>query len=120
MNLTRSHEPIFWSLFGAGGVLSALIGPILILITGILVPLALGMPEDAMSYQRVLAFAQTWIGKALILAVISLFLFHAAHRVYHGLHDLGVHAGTGTMTVAYGGALLGSFAAAYMLLAIPH
>jgi len=115
--MERSHEPIFWSLFGAGGVLSALIGPILILITGILAPLALAMPPEALAYPRVLAFAQSWIGKVAILAVISLFLFHAAHRMYHGLHDLGVHAGTGAMTIAYGSAFLGSLATAYMLLA---
>src|SRR5213083_1600650 len=106
--MKRSHEPIFWSLFGAGGVLSALLAPILILITGILGPMALGMPEQALAYARVLAFAHTWIGKLLLLAVISLFLFHAAHRIYHGLHDLGVHAGTGAMIAAYGGGLLGT------------
>ena len=63
-----------------------------------------------------LGFAQHWIGKLLLLAVISLFLFHAAHRIYHGLHDIGVHAGTGTMAAAYGGALLGTLAAALLLL----
>jgi fumarate reductase subunit D len=53
-----------------------------------------------------------------VLAVISLFLFHAAHRIYHGLHDLGVHAGTGAMTAAYGGALAGTLATAWLLLKI--
>ena len=48
--------------------------------------------------------------------MISLFLFHAAHRIYHGLLDLGVHAGTGAMIAAYGGALLGTVAAAVLLL----
>ena len=76
------------------------------------------MPQQALRYERVLAFAQHWIGKALLLAVISLFLFHAAHRIYHGLHDLGVHAGTGAMILAYGGALLGTLAAAVLLLGL--
>jgi fumarate reductase subunit D len=98
--MKRSHEPIFWSLFGAGGVLSALLAPILIFITGIITPIGVWMPPQALDYARVLGFAQHWIGKALLLAVISLFLFHAAHRIYHGLHDLGVHAGTGTMLPA--------------------
>jgi fumarate reductase subunit D len=116
--MKRSHEPIFWSLFGAGGVLSALVAPILIFITGIIAPIGLWMPPQALEYSRVLGFAQHWLGKLLLLAVISLFLFHAAHRIYHGLHDLGVHAGTGAMTAAYGGALLGTLATAYLLLAI--
>jgi fumarate reductase subunit D len=116
--MKRSHEPIFWSLFGAGGMLSAAIAPILIFITGIIAPTGLWMPPEALDHARVLGFAQHWIGKLLILAVISLFLFHAAHRIYHGLHDLGVHAGTGTMVAAYGSALAGTFAAAALLLKI--
>ena len=116
--MKRSHEPIFWSLFGAGGVLSALVAPLLIFITGIIAPGGLWMPSEALEYSRVLGFAQLWFGKLAVLAVISLFLFHAAHRIYHGLHDLGIHAGTGAMTAAYGTALLGSLAAAWLLLGI--
>ncbi len=116
--MKRSHEPIFWSLFGAGGVLSALVAPILILITGIIAPIGVWMPPEALEYSRVLGFAQHWIGKLLIVAVISLFLFHAVHRIYHGLHDLGVHAGTGTMAAAYGSATVGTLIAAYLLFAV--
>jgi fumarate reductase subunit D len=116
--MKRSHEPIFWSLFGAGGVLSALLAPILIFITGIIAPIGLWMPPEALDHARVLAFAQHWFGKLLLLAVISLFLFHAAHRIYHGLHDIGVHGGGGAMVAAYGSALLGTLAAALVLLKI--
>src|SRR6185503_6677345 len=116
--MKRSHEPIFWSLFGAGGVLSALLAPILIFITGIIAPIGVWMPPQALDYARVLGFAQHWFGKLLLLAVISLFLFHAAHRIFHGLHDVGVHAGTGTMTAAYGGALVGTLVSAYLLISI--
>ena len=113
--MKRSHEPIFWSLFGAGGVLSALVAPILIFITGIIAPIGLWMPPQALDYSRVLGFAQHWLGKLLLLAVISLFLFHAMHRIYHGLHDIGVHAGTGAMATAYGSAFLGTLVAAALL-----
>ena len=116
--MKRSHEPIFWSLFGAGGMLSALVAPILILVTGIITPIGIWMPPQALDYARVLAFAHHWFGKLLLLAVISLFLFHAAHRIYHGLHDLGVHAGTGTMVASYGGALLATLVTAYLLISI--
>jgi fumarate reductase subunit D len=116
--MKRSHEPIFWSLFGAGGVLSALVAPILIFITGIIAPIGMWMPPEALDYSRVLAFAQHWFGKLIVLAVISLFLFHAAHRIYHGLHDVGVHAGTGTMIASYGGALVATLVSAYLLISI--
>jgi len=36
--MKRSNLPIFWSLFGAGGTLAALLGPVLVFITGIAAP----------------------------------------------------------------------------------
>jgi fumarate reductase subunit D len=116
--MKRSHEPILWALFGAGGVVSALLGPVLILVTGILAPTAIGLPPDALGYPRALAFAQSIPGKVLLLAVISLFLFHAAHRIFHALHDVGVHGGPAGMAITYGGALVASFVAAGLLLTI--
>ncbi len=116
--MKRSHEPIFWSLFGAGGVLSALVAPILIFITGIIAPTGLWMPPAALEYSRVLGFAHHWLGKLLLLAVISLFLFHAMHRIYHGMHDIGIHAGKGAMLACYGFAAACTVVAAWLLLAV--
>lgn len=113
--MKRSNKPIFWSLFGAGGTLSALIGPMLVLITGILVPLSIVLPQDTMSYDRMLALAQNGFGKAALLAVISLFLFHGCHRLYHCLHDFGVHVGPGLKALFHGFAIAGTAAAVYVL-----
>ena len=60
----RSNAPIFWGLFGAGGMLAALFGPMLVFITGLAVPLGLLLPSGTMSYQNMLAFAQNFIGRA--------------------------------------------------------
>lgn len=116
--MKRSNRPIFWSLFGAGGMLSALVGPMLILITGIAVPLGLLVPRETMSYERMLAFAQNGFGKLFIFAVIGLFLFHGLHRIYHCLHELGLQLGHGWMAVFHGLAAVGTLAAAYLLIAI--
>lgn len=102
----RTHEPVVWSLFGAGGVLSALFGPMLILVTCILVPLGILLPRATLGYARVLAFTQWWPGKLAILTVVSLFLFHAMHRFCHSLHDLGFHTGRGAQFLCYGFAAL--------------
>lgn len=114
----RSNAPIFWALFGAGGMLSALFGPMLVFITGLAIPLGLLLPADTGSYPRMLAFAQHWVGKGFIFAVIALFLWHAAHRIFHSLHDIGIHAGVAAKLVCYGSAMLGTVIAAYALLAI--
>lgn len=116
--MKRSNAPIFWSLFGAGGVLSALAGPVLVFITGIAAPTGVGMPPAALAYPRVLAFAQSAGGKVALFAIIALFLWHAAHRIYHCLHDFGVHPGVATRVLLYGSAFAGSVAAAWLLLAI--
>ena len=116
--LQRSNAPIFWALFGAGGMLSALLGPMLVFITGLAVPLGLLLPPDTMSYANMLAFAQHLIGKGFIFAIIALFLWHAAHRIFHSLHDIGIHAGTGAKLLCYGLAMLGTLITAYALLAV--
>lgn len=116
--LKRSNAPVFWALFGAGGMLSALVGPMLVFITGIAVPLGLILPPDAMSWPSMLAFAQHWAGKGFLFAVVALFLWHAAHRIFHSLHDLGVHAGAATKMLCYGLAMLGTLLAGGALLAV--
>jgi fumarate reductase subunit D len=114
--MKRSHEPIVWSLFGAGGMLSALIGPALILVTGVLVPAGILLPEDTMSFARMHALAGHWIGKAFIAAVISLFLWHGMHRVYHTLHDVGVHGGNAMKVACYGTALVATLASVALVM----
>jgi len=104
--MKRSNAPIFWGLFGAGGMLSALLGPMLVFITGIAVPLGLLLPSDLMSYPRTLAFAQHWAGKAFVFTVIALFIWHAAHRIFHSLHDVGIRTGAPAKLLCYGGALV--------------
>ncbi|TSA14874.1 MAG: fumarate reductase subunit FrdD [Betaproteobacteria bacterium] len=114
--MKRSNEPIFWSMFGAGGMLAALIGPALVIITGIAVPFGLFYAPDTMSYANMLAFAHNWLGKIFIFAVVALFLWHAAHRIAILLHDFGVHAVALVKLITYGGAFVGTVIVAYALL----
>ena len=116
--LERSNAPIFWGLFGAGGMLSALFGPVLVFITGIAVPLGLLFPKGTMSYPKMLAFAQNFIGKGFILAIIALFLWHAAHRIFHSLHEIGIHAGFGAKLLTYGVAFVATVVSAWVLLGL--
>jgi fumarate reductase subunit D len=113
--MKRSDEPVFWALFGAGGMLSALIGPVLIFVTGIAVPIGVMLPNDTMSYDRMLAFLHNPFGKLFALAVISLFMFHGCHRMVHSLHDIGVHTGPAVHRLFYGAAILATILAAILL-----
>jgi fumarate reductase subunit D len=90
----------------------------LVFITGIAIPLGLTLPPDLLSYDSMLAFHRHWAGKAFTFVVISLFLWHGAHRIFHSLHDLGVHARTASALTCYGLALAGSLAAGFALSSI--
>ena len=113
--MKRSEEPIYWLLFGAGGVVAALLLPVLILISGILVPLGI-LSADTLSYEKMHALATSWWGAPILLAAIALPIYHAMHRVYHGLHDLKVGARPLFFVLCYGGALLLTLYSGYLLL----
>ena len=114
--MKRSNAPVFWLLFGAGGMLSALLVTALVFITGIAVPLGWPLPPDLLAYPRMLAFAQLWVGKAFLFVVIALFAWHAVHRIFHSLHDLGLRTGALAKALCYGGALVITLIAAVSLL----
>jgi fumarate reductase subunit D len=84
----RTIAPLFWLLFGAGGMLAALFGPALILATGVMIPFGLGLPQRLDSYANVLALARSPIGKLVLLAVIALLFWHAAERLFLTLKDM--------------------------------
>jgi fumarate reductase subunit D len=115
--MKRSNAPVFWLLFGAGGMLSALLGTALVFVTGIAGPLR-WLLDDPMSYARMHAFAQHWLGKAFLLAVIALFAWHAMHRLLHSLHDVGIPISTVSKLACYGTALIVTVVAAWGLVAI--
>ncbi|MCC4265915.1 fumarate reductase subunit FrdD [Oceanimonas baumannii] len=116
-NPRRSEEPVWWSLFGAGGSWFAMLTPVTVLMAGILVPLGV-IDASAMSYERMQAVAGSWLGKAVIAGTIILPLWHAMHRIHHGIHDLGVKAGLASKVVCYGFAALVSVVTLVLLFTV--
>jgi fumarate reductase subunit D len=113
--MKRSNAPIFWLLFGGGGMLAALFGTALVFVTGIAIPLS---GSQALGYPRMLAFAQNIVGKAFLLGVIALFAWHAAHRILCSLHDVGIHKGLAAKSICYGAAAVVTLVATVALLGI--
>src|SRR5262245_47818590 len=98
--MARSNKPILWLPFAGGGLVAALIVPVLTVISGVLMPLGLiNLP-----YERMLAFAHHPISKVILLGAIALTVWHAAHRLRMTAHDLGASDGTTVKTVCYGSA----------------
>ena len=104
--MTRSHAPVFWLLFGAGGMLAALFGPALVYVTGWMNPL---------TFANASAVAHSLVGKLFLFFAVALFAWHAAHRILCSLHDVGIHKGLGAKLCCYGAAGIISITAAVAL-----
>jgi fumarate reductase subunit D len=109
-----SNEPFFWLLFSAGGVVAAILIPIQLFLFGLAFPLG-WFPQP--SYQHLMALlGSVWV-RLYLFVMCSLPLFHWAHRFRFTLYDgLQVkHLNEVIFAFCYGGALLGTIVAAYLL-----
>ncbi|MBI2191006.1 MAG: fumarate reductase subunit D [Planctomycetes bacterium] len=112
--MARSKEVFWWSLFSAGGALSALFLPAIVAVTGLAVPHMAGN-EHAIRHD-VHQTLVWWPVRLVFLGVIGLSFFHCAHRMRHTAMDLGLrHASTALGVLFYGGAIAGCIAAACVL-----
>ncbi len=75
--MARSAKAVPWFLFAAGGTVIAFILPVMIFVTG-LAP-AMGLFGDALSYETMHAFVGNWLIKLILLGIIVLAAWHAAH-----------------------------------------
>jgi len=113
--MAKSNEPIWWSLFSAGGVVAALLVPIHILLIGIAWPLGV-LPADALEFSRMQALLAHPLTRLYCFVLISLPLFHWAHRFRFTLADLGLHGAAMLIAVlCYGAAIAGTIVAALTL-----
>lgn len=111
--MAKSNEPLWWSLFSAGGVVAALLVPITLVLTGLAVP-AEFITEDAL--RRLIGHPAT---RVYLFVLISLPLFHWAHRFRHVAVDLGLKGlGLVLPVICYGTAIAGTAAALFVLVRI--
>jgi fumarate reductase subunit D len=111
----RGPEPFVWLLFSGGGVTAALVLPVLLVLFAVLLPLGWLPAPD---YGHLLAVLRHPLTRLGLLAVCALSLVHAAHRFRYTVRDgLQLQRFDAPIAAAcYGGALVGSAAAAYLLL----
>ncbi len=110
----RSLEPLLWLMFSAGGVLAALLAPILALLFGLAFPLG-WLPSP--SHAHLLAVIDHPLTRGALLLFCVLSLLHWAHRFRYTLYDgLQIkHLNELVNLLCYGGALVGSAAAVYVI-----
>ena len=110
--------PLLWTLFSAGGTVAALLFPVHLFLTGLAFPLGwLAAPDHAHLYGLV----RHPLARLYLFVLISLPLFHWAHRFRYTLYD-GLqlkHLTALIVVLCYGAALAGTVLAAYTLWRLP-
>jgi fumarate reductase subunit D len=111
---SRSNEPFLWLLFSAGGVVSALLLPVHLLLFGLAAPLGW---IDPPTYDRLVEIVRHPLARVYLLVLCTLPLFHFAHRFRFTLYDgLQIkHLNELINAACYGAAVLGAAAAVYLV-----
>jgi fumarate reductase subunit D len=112
--IKRSAEPLLWMVFSAGGVVAALVLPMLLFLFAVAFPLGWIAPPSATHLASVIGHPLT---RLTLVAVCTVSLFHAAHRFRYTLYDgLQIkHLNEIIALACYGGAVVGSVVSAYLL-----
>jgi len=116
--MRRGMSPLLWSLFSAGGTVSAFLFPVHVLLLGLAIPLGW---VDAPSYDAMSRLVLNPLVRGYLFILISLPLFHGAHRFRYTLYD-GLklkHLELLIVTICYGVAILGTLVAAFVLWNMP-
>ena len=107
-----AKKAFVWGLFAAGGTIAAFVFPALI---ALLLLVALGKVPPGLQYEQIHAFSSNWLGKGALFIVISLTLWHAAHRLRVVFHDFGVRKDKIVANAVYLVAILGTVLTAFYL-----
>ena len=106
----RSNEPIFWLLFGFGGMVVAFAFP------AILICLLISGFSDGHQSFHFLETISHWWGAGALFIIIFGAAFHGVHRIYYTMHDLKIHTNLLIQVVCYSLAAVISIAAAVFLI----
>jgi fumarate reductase subunit D len=112
--MAKSITPLLWFLFSAGGTVAALLFPVHLFLTGLAFPLGW---LEAPRYEVLRGLLGHPVARLYLFVLISLPLFHWAHRFRYTLYDgLQVkHLTPVIVVLCYGTALAGTVIAAYTL-----
>ncbi len=111
MTSGKNSEPLWWGLFSAGGVVAAFLVPVHIFIFGFAVPFG-WITDTGLLYRH-------WLVKLYLFMLISLPLYHWAHRFLFTLVDMGLKELRQPLALlCYGAAVVGTLLTAWVLLRV--
>ena len=98
--MARSHKPVVWGLFAAGGTVAAFVLPVIVLLSGLGVYLGL-LSVEFLSYEHVRGLLQHPLTRLFVFGALFLIIWHAAHRMRITMHDFGIRADTFVAVLFY-------------------
>jgi len=113
--MSIARKSVVWGLFAAGGTLSAFLFPAII---ALFLFVAAGRVPPGLEFDSAHAFVSGWLGKAVLFVVISLALWHAAHRLRVVFHDFGLRKDKAVARAVYLVAAIGTLMTAFYLYSI--
>jgi fumarate reductase subunit D len=109
----RRVEPLVWLTFSGGGVVAAVLLPVLAVLFGLAFPLGW---IDAPDHDHLAAVVGHPVTMLVLLGVFVVLLVHAAHRFRYTLYDgLQLKHTTLIATLCYGAAAVGTVASVLVL-----
>jgi fumarate reductase subunit D len=82
----KSNEAFFWSLFSVGGTITALLLPVLIVVTGFLVP------SHQVAFHRLHEIFSNPFGRIILFGLALFTFFLCAQRLRKTLVDVGLRS----------------------------
>jgi fumarate reductase subunit D len=110
-----SKKPIIWSLFAAGGTITAFLMPLLVLLIGLAVPLG-WLEAETFSYTQIESLFGNPLIRLILFGLLFLSVWHAAHRMRITVHDFGLRADMLAAILFYSIALIATIILAIALL----
>ena len=110
-----AKKSVVWGLFAAGGTVAAFLFPALI---ALFLLAAAGQVPAGLQFDKAVAFLASGPGKIILFFVISLALWHSAHRLRVVFHDFGVRKDKIVAPVVYLVAFAGTVLTAWYVYAI--
>ena len=112
----NTNEPFWWALFMAGAGVIGMFLPVMILVFGLAIPLD-WVPPESFTVARLHNLVTNPLSKLFVVVLVSLTLFHWAHRFRYFVFDLGLHGGRILFEfLCYGLAIVGTIYTVYLLL----
>jgi fumarate reductase subunit D len=113
--MKRRVEPFVWLGFSGGGVIAAMLLPVL----AFLFALALPLGWVNVDHDHLLAVAGHPVTAIILIGVFVALLIHAAHRFRYTLYDgLQIKRKSLAAVLCYGAAVIGSFASVVVVITV--